>query len=692
VITRSLLDPTAPQQPPRFPLRVEHAATAFGRSHDDRRGYPGLPVIAYRPEIDGMRAIAVLGVLLFHAGFASFSGGYAGVDVFFVISGYLITRIILAGIAAGRFSFARFFVDRGRRLFPALLTTVGISFVVGALLFSPPLMKKLAEAAIVSVLGISNIYFWSEAGYWDIESASKPLLHIWSLSLEEQFYLVWPPLLLLASRFKGGRFGWTGLAAAVGLTSLLITAYLSLHHPSATFFWMPWRAFEFMIGAAVIALEVAVPPRSRLWPEIMAASGLGLIVLPFLAYGDHTPFPFPGALAPCLGSALLLWAGGAGWIAKLWTNGPMIWTGRISYSLYLVHWPLIVYYTYWRFVPPTVLEQIGLIAGSFALAIPLNAFVENRFKRTRISERASDAAFLGISTAAACAVAAIALSAKLDDGWPWRAHPEVLNPSIAAKLTSRCEADTGLCSAPAGAALIGDSHADQWAGAVAESLKQAGLRGTLYRTVNACALMQDNYAVDTLEQRWTNRCRTGQREWRSRIEAENPDLVMLSSFWLYGVSARYPARYVDDQTTAMPDLAQSRARFERKMTETIDWLTARGRRVVIIGSTVLLDRSPADCYGRPWIFSSRACDRLNVISDPEAQAYVAGVFRKLVAARSDVLYVDVESALCKAAQCTLAENGTSLYLDRHHLTPYGAMWVQGRAFQPLTDFARGVAK
>src|SRR4051794_9723614 len=147
------------------------------------------PALAYRPEIDGLRAIAVLGVLLFHAGFAAFSGGYAGVDVFFVISGYLITRIILRAIDAGEFSFVAFFVNRVRRLFPALLTTVAVSVLVGGLLFSPPTMKKLAEAAIVSVLGLSNIYFWSEAGYWDIESAFKPLLHIWSLSLEEQFYM-----------------------------------------------------------------------------------------------------------------------------------------------------------------------------------------------------------------------------------------------------------------------------------------------------------------------------------------------------------------------------------------------------------------------------------------------------------------------------------------------------------------------
>src|SRR3954452_18739486 len=395
------------------------------------------PALAYRPEIDGMRAIAVLGVLLFHAGFPLFSGGYAGVDVFFVISGYLITRIILAAIDAGEFSFVGFFVNRVRRLFPALLATVGISVIMGGLLLSPPTMKKLAEAAIVSVLGLSNIYFWSEAGYWDIESAYKPLLHIWSLSLEEQFYLLWPPLLLLASRAQNSRRARIVLVTTLGLASLLAAGLLSLHHPRATFFWMPWRAFEFMIGAAVIWLEAAFRPRGRLWPELMAVSGLALILVAFAAYGDHTAFPFPGALVPCVGSALLIWAGGSCRIAALWTNRPMLFTGRISYSLYLVHWPLIVYYSYWRFEALSGFERIGLVIGSFALALPLHHFVENRFKRSH-APGSSDFVFVPVSVAAAAGMIALAFSAKLDDGWPWRVQPAHYDPAILAKLTPWC--------------------------------------------------------------------------------------------------------------------------------------------------------------------------------------------------------------------------------------------------------------
>jgi hypothetical protein len=425
----------------------------------------------------------------------------------------------------------------------------------------------------------------------------------------------------------------------------------------------------------------------------MAVGGLGMIIVSFLAYTEHTPFPFPGALLPCIGSTLLIWAGGSCLTSKLWTNRPMVWIGRISYSLYLVHWPLIIYYNYWRFAPPALFEQIGLVIGSFVLALPLNVFVEKRFRQSPTSNRSSDAVFVSISAAAQIAVVAIAMNAKLDDGWPWRLQQaEPLNPSILAKLSPWCRAETGLCGAPAGTvALIGDSHADHFTGAVAESLKQAGLRGSLYKTVNACALMQDSYAVEALHERRTNKCRIGQREWRNRIEAENPTLVILSSFWLYGVSDRWPARYIDDLSPAMPDISQSRARFERKITETVDWLTANHRKVIIIGSTVLVDRPPSACYGRPDVFSSPDCQKLNVVSDPEAQAYLSGFFSKLVTGRTDALYVDVASALCEGAQCLLGENGTSLYMDRHHLTPYGAMRVQDHAFKPLTDFAKGSA-
>jgi hypothetical protein len=424
----------------------------------------------------------------------------------------------------------------------------------------------------------------------------------------------------------------------------------------------------------------------------MAVGGLAMITLSFLVYSETTPFPFPGALVPCIGTALLIWAGGSCVTSKLWTNRPLIWTGRISYSLYLVHWPLIIFYTYWKFVPPTLFDRVGLVAGSFALALPLHVFVERRFRRSQVANL-SDTSFMRISVGLAIVVIAVAFTAKLDDGWPWRVAPQHLNPSIVAKLSPWCREDAGLCGElPGTAALIGDSHADHFAGAVAESLKQARVRGILYQPGVSCGLMQDSYVVVSLSERKTNPCRTGQREWRERIEAENPAVVILSSFWLRGLSNRYPHRYVDDHSTAMPDIQQSRARFERKMTETFDWLIANHRKVVIIRSVPLVDRPPTACYGRPEVFTSPDCSKLNVVSDPEAEAYLSAFLRGLVASRStDALYVDVPSVLCDGNQCPLGENGTSFYYDVNHLTNYGAMWVQSRAFKPMTDFIKAMA-
>ena len=223
----------------------------------------------------------------------------------------------------------------------------------------------------------------------------KPLLHTWSLSVEEQFYFVWPPLLLLVSRANDKRNARIVLVTAVG--------YKPGFRRLPQFASFPGDLLLDALARIRIhdrgRRDLAGDRREAAGPAVAGnhgGCGLAMIVVPFVAYADQTPFPFPGALLPCVGTALLIWAGGSCLTAKLWANRPMIWTGRISYSLYLVHWPLIIYYTYWRFAAPTELERIALVIGSFALAVPLNAFVENRFKRSRAPDRSSDPRFLGL--------------------------------------------------------------------------------------------------------------------------------------------------------------------------------------------------------------------------------------------------------------------------------------------------------
>ncbi len=628
----------------------------------------------YRPEIDGLRAIAIIGVLLFHAGFDRFSGGYVGVDVFFVISGYLISRKLFEQMNAGTLSLVGFFINRARRLFPALLVTCIATFIVGAALFPAPYMKKLTESAIVSVLSLANVYFWSEAGYWDVESKVKPLLHVWSLSVEEQFYFAWAPLVMLVGGFRRR----LPLVLGVGGASLLAAWLIAAHHPRVTFFWMPFRAFEFMLGAAVIWLE-RYRPSQRLIIEALACVGVLMIAIPTMTYDGATAFPIPGALLPCIGTALLIVAGPC-LIGRIWDNGPARWIGRISYSLYLVHWPLIVYVLFLTSGVVTPAIQCALIAGSILLAMPLYYGVERRFRSGGAAVPIPDSLFLKAAVGISAAFVAIAFTAKLDNGWLWRSPDEIarLDP----RSLSRCEHGLGLCGSPATVALIGDSHSDHYEIPVSKALIEAGLRGVHYQSARTCSLLPSSHLTDV-----SNKCQATQRKWWARIEAESPSVVILASHWLQGYTPALEGRYLRADGTPATGIEESRAIFRAQITGTIDRLLRGGQRVVVIGTTVLVDQPPFLCYDRPFInVSDKECASKNVLSDEKTQHDLDRFFAALSTTRPRMLYLNVTRALCDNGRCPLGRGGIPFYSDRHHLTADGAMWIYERAFSPLVAF------
>jgi peptidoglycan/LPS O-acetylase OafA/YrhL len=629
---------------------------------------------AYRSEIDGLRALAVLSVLLFHCGFGGFSGGFVGVDVFFVISGYLITKNISQQMNAETFSFRSFYLARLKRLFPALLTTVVATLAFGSLLFSPIHLAKLAQSAIWSIVGMSNFYFWGQAGYWDLESSLKPLLHIWSLSVEEQFYLLWPLLLLLASRLSKGAA--ITLLTISGIASSFSADFFRSSDPSGVFYLMPFRAFEFAIGASVILLEENFPQRSP-WLEVSAIGGLMLIGWAVFIFTEATKFPIYGAVYPCVGTALLIHAGRYPLVSRLWNNRPAIWTGRISYSLYLVHWPIIIFYQYWRNEPLALGERYGLVVASFATALPLHYWVERRYRYA-----GGDWQFLAKISAIACIAVAASFSAWQSDGWRWR----LSTPQIAG-LPPLCKDGSGLCPGGRDVALIGDSHATAIAHAAAAALQQAGKSGSLYETYGNCALMFDAFAVQVLDEISGSPCLRGQISWRTRISAENPKVVILSSFWISGLDGAN-GRLVSASSTSMPTPDESREVFKARMTETIDWLTAQGRKVAIIGTSPLVDTPPPNCYERPDLFSKAGCAN-NRISGPETHAFADAFLRSLAANRTDVLYISLTDLLCSNGTCPLGEHGASFYYDRHHLSALGEAWVFEHGFGELIRFLRG---
>ncbi|MGB1581742.1 MAG: acyltransferase family protein, partial [Nevskiales bacterium] len=333
----------------------------------------------YRREIDGLRALAVLPVVLFHAGIELFSGGYLGVDVFFVISGYLITGILIKDYQAQQFSLVKFYDRRARRILPALSLVMICTLPAAWFWLMPDQFESYAWSLVAVVLFVSNILFWRETNYFADAVEEKPLLHTWSLAVEEQFYIVFPILLMLMWRLdqRHIRFWLAGILVA----SLIWAEHLSKTAESAAFYLLPARAWELMAGALVAQQEfrkgVATGGRSRIY----AALGLLLIIVSIFGFSEGTRHPSIYTVVPVLGTVLLIRYGrDPGWAHKLLILKPVVGVGLISYSLYLWHQPLFAFARVRTLHEPSVLLMLVLAAVAVLLAWVSWAYIEAPFR------------------------------------------------------------------------------------------------------------------------------------------------------------------------------------------------------------------------------------------------------------------------------------------------------------------------
>jgi peptidoglycan/LPS O-acetylase OafA/YrhL len=336
--------------------------------------------MGYRSDIDGLRALSVLAVLVFHIFPEHLHGGFAGVDAFFVISGFLITGLVEKALASGTFSFREFYARRIRRLLPAAQATIALTLLWCAL-EAPLVLAPVADSAIWSALSAANLHFYSLAGYFDTSAITKPLLHMWSLGVEEQFYLVWPFGLWLVSRL-GGKTHRTFTILAL-LTVALLSFGWSLRvmksEPNAAFFLPHLRAWEFALGG--LLGFVPAPRRFPAAREILWLLGAGLLGGSFFYLKESDPFPGLYGLGPCVGTALLIWSHNPKLLGHLLTNPVSVYLGRISYPVYLVHWPLLVLYTDYIFEKPQPSELFTIFGGSLVLGALLHHLIEEPFRR-----------------------------------------------------------------------------------------------------------------------------------------------------------------------------------------------------------------------------------------------------------------------------------------------------------------------
>jgi peptidoglycan/LPS O-acetylase OafA/YrhL len=441
-------------------------------------GKPTAFVPKYRADVDGLRGIAVLAVIWFHSGLPGLSGGFAGVDVFFVISGFLITTIIHKDAAEGRFSFAYFYQRRFRRIAPALLTVVAATLLASLFLLLPYELEELAKSAAATVAMVSNIYFWRSVDYFAPAAETVPLLHSWSLGVEEQFYLLFPAALVLAERARAPRLA----VAAIGIGSLALCLFASGWFPIASFYLLPTRGWELMIGAALALGMARMPAR---FAEGCAALGLLLIAAAFVMIDDTDLFPGWLALLPTLGAALVIASGPGAASSRALASAPLVYVGRISYSLYLWHWPVFVFLRHWNADPvlSPALSLLG-IAAATALSALTYRWIEQpardrstAFRRVLLPWIAVAAAIL---IACAIAIAGRGLHQRLPD----RVNEIAGGRGNYAPLAHSCT-DVGFekalvrCSfgpqGPAQVLLWGDSHAAAISEAVAIAFKKPGL-------------------------------------------------------------------------------------------------------------------------------------------------------------------------------------------------------------------------
>lgn len=629
------------------------------------------PHLAYRPDIDGLRAVAVMTVVLNHLSAPLMPGGYVGVDVFFVISGYLITRIVGAEIEAGRFSFARFYARRACRIFPALFAVLAATLVAGYFVLLPSDYKSTLRSTLATLLFASNISFWRELGdgyFAAAQSGLNPLLHTWSLAVEEQFYLLFPVALLLGFRFFRRRIPL--IFFIVAALSLVSAALLVQSRSVAVFFLPMFRAWELLAGA-LLAMNALPALTSQRWREITASAGLLVIVAAAVFYDDSTIFPGLSALAPVLGAAAVIHAGsgGASTAGRLLQWRPVVYIGLISYSLYLWHWPVIILTRYAAGLPEGELYAFELLVASLVLASLSYHLIEQPFRQHRqINARCA------VPLAAACAsgLAVVSAFGVLRGGFENRFAPIVvqLDEARAPKIpyqgcddkpvTQACT--TGRAGTAPTVLLWGDSHMVAWAPAFDELLARRGESALLVPTLACPPLLGADNAIKA-------NCAARNEQIKNHLLA-NPDIrtVVLSAFWSTYFRPGGPLSSRSDGTRAEGVAAASET-----LAATIQWLRDHQRQALLMGPVPVHDESVP--LGLAMAALGRQPFTLRTADDQRrrhAAFYEVAERARRVSGPGDFRFIDPVRWLCRDT-CRVTSDGVSLYRDGHHLSVAGAL-------------------
>lgn len=643
------------------------------------------PDVAYRPDIDGLRAIAVGIVVLFHARLGLFPGGYTGVDVFFVISGFLISTIIWRELQAGKFTFAGFYERRVRRIFPALAVIMLVTLVLGALTYAPQDYATLGKSARATAAFYSNFFFNNQFGYFMPGAETQPLLHTWSLAVEEQFYLVAPFFLILLARIPATYR--VLLFLALFAASLTISSIGALGESKGAFYLPHSRAFELMFGMALV-IGLAPQWRNDTVREAAAFAGLAMIAAAAFAYSDTTPFPGLAAVVPCLGTMLLISTASnkSTMVSRALSIAPMVMIGKISYSLYLWHWPLFVFaeYQYGERLP--VAYSLGLIAVAVALSLLTYYFVEQPARRR---------SFLTQRTAIGAGVLAMGLLAAGSHaiietkGWPERLGPEVAafaKTAQNAKVPPPCR-DKGEESASAKGCTIGakgdlpptfllwgDSHAVALSAEIANIAAAKGVKGEV-AVVGGCGPFLPEAIKNDLYRR--EKCNMMSARARDMLKSGQFRHVVIAGRWaFYAEGNAYDNGKSEWNRFNTGDVVRNRSLFHDTLRSTVERVVATGRTVTLVGPIPELKGHLPNAMIRALMRKETRDFSLPYAVFAERNQAVLATLAELDKI-AGVRVVYPHHALCDASSCKTTADGKPYYYDDDHLGLFGTKAIEG---------------
>jgi len=638
--------------------------------------------ISYRPEIDGLRTVAVLPVILFHGGFSFFSGGYVGVDVFFVISGYLITSILLKELETNRFSIQKFYERRARRIMPALFFVVFSCIPVAWILMLPEELKYFGQSLVSVATFSSNIYFWLTTNYFSAGAEEIPLLHTWSLAVEEQFYFIFP--LLLAFFWKYGVSRLLGIVVFLATISILLSEFAWRSNSIANFYLLPTRGWELLFGAVLaFPLFKSISRNQNLHVKnVLSNLGLSAVLFSIVYFDKNTPFPSLYALVPVIGTCLIIcFATEKSLSGKILSSKPFVAIGLISYSAYLWHQPLFAFSRIASEHEPSQLLMIALSISSLLLAYISWKYIEAPFRDSELIKSNTIFIFSGFGI-----FSLLLIGLTLNYGYGVKAqgtlyedflkNEDATSPNYGL-LYPGCNAFDGkfsVCATKPTAEIFlwGDSFA-----AHLTQLFETDERGLVQATMSSCfpnTSFTPYEKSGAYSQGWAKKCHKFSNDaLQFALASKHIKFIVISSTYTWPLNSDFSydgklSRSVTDQE------------YLEAIAKDLKSLRLSGKKVIVVGPTPTSSEKSLKCAKRLLldrnyneILEEEAINQCDFSHLPNK----VDLFLKDLSKISGTAIFDPRSVLCdKNNICSVLVDGLPVYKDWGHLSPYGARRIQ----------------